>query len=352
MYSVDMAAQRFFRTLGHQFKIFRVLHGRKGPFYMNGGTLHRLTDTKPLLGYDSVVYWGDFSNNPLYAVEDFHLRELYYAGGRQEVRASVETWKQFCLLKGFNLGSRQILSISNNFQSASRVLAGLEPDSASEIAHLLGRFDAIFPRDPASTREVGSILRPDARALLREGIDAAVLNRPSGLSRHPRPRNTFVWFLHRSGLSAVDKHRLVSTVALATGLRPVHLTRWLKMNYLVWDWQFRRMVRQMEDAAFCLSDTYHCLINAMAKDVPVIGLGRQVNVQSGTLGDFKKRELFDMFDLGGQYVETPVDDLSADAIEHVIGKARSIVDGPDDHRLYGTLDRKADEYRQLLASVL
>ena len=351
MYSVDLAAQKFFRESGHKFNLYRALHGRYFPFLMNGSLLRCLQDREALKRADAIVYWGDFAQNPLYGTIDFHMRETRAGKRDQPLSDSVEKWKQFFLLKDFAREHRKVFSVSTNFQSANRILDSLEPESAAEIKQLLGQFDGIYPRDRESTREVREMVSSDWRADVRYGVDAAFLNREDGVQRQPVKPTTFTYMFHRSKITEAEENALVSAVAQATGLKPVHLADWVKLKFRKWDRQFASMTRELQNAAFNLSDTYHCLINAMINNTPTIGIGRAEAIQTSSVSEFKKRELFAMFDLSEYYFEFGSADLGPEVIEKVAALGKRIAKGEVDPDMYASVDQQTSQYREHLRSV-
>lgn len=186
------------------------------------------------------------------------------------------------------------------------------------------------------------------------GIDAAFLLRPESIVRR-RSKHAdsgyFCYFFARSDIENTDA--LVQQIASKTGLRAVRLRHWLSMVPWLSDWQYRQSLKTIRDARFVVSDTYHCCVNAMNIERPVIGLGRAECGQKGTLGDFKKAELFRMHDLSSLYCTVTSPNVSATEISEIMDKAHAIIDDPAQlTRNFATLRRQKAEYEALLLDTI
>jgi hypothetical protein len=311
MYSVDLAAVQLLTRIGVRPRLMRLhVNRRKLPYFVGGLRLRRLRDAGRLARHDRILYWGDFLNSPLYGTGDFRHYETY-VGRSDAPEAALENWKRFCLLKGVDQSDgHRALSVSQNMQSASHVLAGLPKAEREEIAALYSlNFDAIWPRDPASTIEVETILkdRTGRRPEVGVGVDAAFLVedhlvRPGAAG--PEPGRYFAYFLKRSRLE--DEDEVVARVQRATGLKGVPLTTWFSLDLRRGQRAFSELTTLVANSAFVVSDTYHCCINAMAMRRPVIGIGRREKCQTTTTSDYKKAVLFEMMGtIGSLYLGLP-----------------------------------------------
>ena len=193
------------------------------------------------------------------------------------------------------------ISVSNNFQTLPGAIAQRSPSEQAELRELYStRFRAIFPRDPASLDALQRQQTADATTETALGLDAAFL-----LDRHPEVRQdagigAFVTFFGRS----LKDHgnALIERAGAATGLEHMPLGKWFGIRPPLVDFKFDRMRRRLSRSAFVLTDTYHVAVNAMAEGAPVVGVGIRADSQVGTLGDFKKQQLFCMFGLDAHYV--------------------------------------------------
>ncbi len=353
MYSVDLAAMDYLRELGHRPRLYRVHWHRRGiqfPFVMNRTWLHRLQDQSAFARADAILYWGDFLNSPLYATDDFRRRESY-VGRSKELGPALERWKDLFLLRGFDKGARRAISVSNNFQSANAVLGTLPEADRDEIRSLLdANLDAIFPRDPVSTAEVERMLGPNPRPQIACGVDAAFLS-----PKPPAPAETapdFAWFFKRSKLSPAEHGSLLGAVEQETGLAPRYLGDWLRLHFWTWDREYRQLIENMRTARLLVTDTYHCCVNAMAMRKPVVGIGRKADAQTGTLGDYKKKILFEMFGLSDFYVEIGDEGFDEAATARVRAAARQALDRAGSEDLFAEVARQTEAYRTRLAQAL
>ena len=107
-----------------------------------------------------------------------------------------------------------------------------------------------------------------------------------------------------------------------TSLAPRYLGDWLRLHFWTWDREYRQLIESMRTSRLLVSDTYHCCVNAMAMGKPVVGIGREATRQTGTLGDYKKKILFDMFGLSDFYVEIGEEGFDAAAIARIRAAAR------------------------------
>ena len=242
-------------------------------------------------------------------------------GRSKELAPALEKWKELFLLRGFDKGARKAISVSNNFQSSNAVLETLPADDEDEIRALLdANLDAIFPRDPVSTAEVERMLGPNPRPQIACGVDAAFLSPKSAAPAETAPE--FTWFFKRSKLSEAERGALLGAVEQETSLAPRYLGDWLRLHFWTWDREYRQLIESMRTSRLLVSDTYHCCVNAMAMGKPVVGIGREATSQTGTLGDYKKKILFDMFGLSDFYVEIGEEGFDAAAIARIRAAAR------------------------------
>jgi len=352
MYSVDLAAIQFLKSLNFKFSLYRAhVYRRRLPVFIDGTRLKYLKNQKPFEKADVVLYWGDFINNPVYAIEDFRERE-FFSGRSTEKYDALEKWKELFLLKGFSAKEQKVLSVSNNFQSASSALRDVGNKNHQEIVELFNRnFDAIFPRDPESTTEMQNTLNSPVSPRIECGVDAAFLVQDHHVGKLPlelKPGGYFTYFFGRSQINNAD--RILSEVSKATGLKPICLNKWLSLSFRGWDKDFSEMTTLIYNSAFLLSDTYHCCVNALAMRRPVIGLGQSVAEQRGTLGDYKKKTLFSMFDLSDYYIEQSVEggDQMSKIVDHAKNYSRDNIIGS----YFDTVARKTEAYRTSLVNEL
>jgi len=313
MYSVDLAAEQFFGELG--LPATHVV--TQGPTRSGRMRFRLVRSPQELAAFGTVVYWGDFLNNPMWGERDYAGREV--KRGWSATREAA--WPQWCelYLDPWRLApATRVFAIGGCFLGAD----GPAPAGTAErFARFIRSAELVAPRDGRSLETVRR-LEPGGR--LEEGMDCA------WLLRHPPPPDRsgsryFVCFLGRT-LRGRDRGFL-DALARRTGLRPVWLD-WLNLDKprFVADWRFRQMQRRIAGAAFVVTDTYHLVINALNRGVPAVCLhdGSQ-SAQDGTLGDCKKVALLEQLGLPGLLVDvTTPDDLAgriAAAVEATAGPA-------------------------------
>lgn len=292
MYSVDSAAAAYFKDSGLEYRLFAAQRHSADHGSVAGQTIHFLQSMEELDDYPQIVYWGDFLNNPAYGNGDFCNRDLRY--GHSESRAqAIERWARLFTLKG-DRKSRRAVSVGNNFQHDFSAKAGTY---APGLRRLEDRFTAILPRDRHSFQNLSRSFSYAGMAKIMPGLDCAFLLPPVRQEK----RATFCYFFGRSGFS--QPAEMVRMLEAKTGLRGINLVHWLRLDDRRSEAQFQEFRSEIAAAQFVLTDTYHLCINSFTLKTPVIGLGKCAARQTGTLGDFKKRTLFEMIAMEHSYFE-------------------------------------------------
>lgn len=355
MYSVDLAAQQFFEDIGVSARFIETqrhrLWNKRGP--LGGFRTFFLRNARELIEADVLVYWGDFLNNPLYGSNDFLLRDLGFRHSKNAREAFVK-WMELFLLRGIGRGATRVVAASGNFQDCGTVLSTYPQEEQDVIAACFRQnFSAIYPRDPASTRALLTAIPDAAQGEVATGLDAAFLFSPErafpALSSVKENR-TFCFFFGRSELAGTDA--LIAQLARETGLRPVELTLWHKLSRRRARKEFMQMLQAMRAAAFTITDTYHCAINAMTLARPVLCLGRAPSGELTTLNEQKKRTLFEMLGLGAHYVESPTAQIVSEQMAQVSELAVAFAARPDPQEIYGDLRLQTDQYRDRLKNAI
>jgi len=300
MYSVDLAAKEFFSQLGVDFTIFvaqakkknisRILPGLQAYRLQFGQLRHSLLRSiDELNSFSHIVYWGDFLNNPRYGRADFAPRDVSCGLAKSEEEAWLRWGRLFALTDGAPSG--RVMSVGGNFQHP------LDAAEAETLRTFLSKADCVLPRDPYSLKNIAPLASPSTK--LAGGIDCAFL-----LSNHDQFVEEGKYFCYEFGRSALpDTEALVRSVEAATGLNGIRLADWLNLRYKSADAVFWRQKAVISSAQFILTDIYHLSINALNSGVPVFCLGEPSGAQTGTLGDFKKKVLFEMLTLDDHYYE-------------------------------------------------
>lgn len=360
MYSVDQSARAFLSDRDCDVDLF-VAHARcdRPARIANRLRLYRLTrpqvtahgmryrlyfDPAQLSGYSHVVYWGDFTNNPVYGDRDFTNWDRRFTYSRTRP-AAMARWKSLYALTGGKPAAR-VVSAGQNFQNDYRACG---QDFGDVFAALGAHFDHILPRDPYSVTNLSGMLGPQARVRVEQGLDCAFLLQSDAA---PADTGTFCHHFARSGFD--DVAGLVRSVEAATGLRAVHLDKWFRLPDATAAADFAAMRQAILGARFVLTDTYHVCVNALTLGVPTYCLGRATAVQIGTLGDFKKKVLFDMMGAQAFYFEHGADVAEADFFDGVaqtIGTGKHLesdVFGP----VRATVRQRTADFRSRLDAIL
>lgn len=303
MYSVDLAASQYLKKLGKNFTMFtsqykRRLQGR------SWGKLkfERLRSASQLKDYQTVLYWGDFVNNPAYGRGDYSWRDVHY-GLSADSESAFKKWKELFLLDGVEKPPR-VFSISNNFQTLDDYASADNGEEVDSIRRLMkANFDGFYPRDSLSSDRLREFFAPQ-EVSVSTAVDAAFLLDPEELypdliSIQETP--SFAYFFARSGMTDVSS--ALRKVKEATGCRPMKIDNWLSMGRIRADATYHKALKTMKASSFVVSDTYHVLVNALNLGKKVIGVGAVSNRQEGTCGCYKKKVLLEEFGLGAYWCE-------------------------------------------------
>ena len=345
MLSVDLAAEDFFRNIGVEFQFFRS-HTRNNQSveYFAGQTFFLLQDLNHLKNYDIIIYWGDFINSLTYGLEDFFVLDKRH-GITNDPSVSFERWKRIYLLKDYYRGSQRVISVSNNFQGMASAYAQISQTEKNEINQLYEEnFDAIFPRDYISTQILLECSPRAAGGNVRTGVDAAfLLDVQSLLPPYFRlkSRRTFSFFFGRSELTGITL--LLCSSMYFSRTAPIKVDGWFDIRPdLCGRQQLSRLFGQIGQSRFVITDTYHLCVNTINLGVPVVGIGRQAEEQVGSVGDYKKQTLFQMFDYEKNYISLKGKRVTAEyrsAIRNIISQIYSeITDPAPQETLYKMLD--------------
>jgi hypothetical protein len=299
MFSVDLAAKNFFTSRNADFSLFIPQFSRlKNSEFSDYLSLASASD---LDGYTHVVYWGDFLNNPVYGRANYSKRAVKWGINIDEAEAFQEWQALFAPTDPFP--GVKYVSAGCNFQHDFCT----RKTRFKHVFEAIGSsFSHIYPRDPVGVQSLSTMLGYKNMLKVRQGIDCAFLQ------AKPRDNivnsNFFAYFFGRSKLGDVSS--LIQQVETKTGLRGVELKNWLRLGAKgtgSWQKNFDSMKDEIGMSQFVLTDAYHLCINSIHSSRPVVCIGRIASEQRGTLGDFKKKILFQMFDLDPFYLEISKD---------------------------------------------
>jgi hypothetical protein len=249
MYSVDLAAQQFFRAVGVPF----VLCRSQGDTSWGELQYHRFREWGELSGFDAVVYWGDWQTHPKYGVEDYPRAEGKYEGNRFTDDA-VRRWRSIYQLTAARPEDRRpMLTVGCSFIGLEEALG--DPATREAFSTYVDRSNLIIPRDPSSY-EALTRLFPDTGKIVAGGLDPALLAEPP---RHAEPlkrSGTFAYCFDRE--LRFSERQITDLVQKLSGARPVRV-----------DWNKRRFPKRLKHkdfianiqtiagTDFCLTDLYH-----------------------------------------------------------------------------------------------
>lgn len=298
MYSVDLAVDPVLRGLGWSPRP----HVSQNRTRVGRLRFELLRDPRQLQGHQALVYWGDFQNNALWALESYVDRERRLHGVRDPAEA-LANWQSLYLPDPAQLpDDLRVVAAGGCFLGLQGALRE-RPELAQASARFLQRCDAVIVRDTGSQRAVqrlGQACDLEPRGL-QLGFDCA------SLADWPAPsRWRGGWFAHAfgRGLPPDDAARLVAEVERTTGLRGLAID-WLiqRRPRRLSDLGFRWHRRLMRHARFCLTDTYHFALNAMGLGSLPIMVGRAAGPSHSTLNEAKKQILYAMVRLGAARLE-------------------------------------------------
>lgn len=348
MYSVDLSAFRLFESLGLPVDYF-VASGAspQGLFKSGQVPIYRISEAASLRPYDNVVYWGDFTTSPHYALDDLHGQLKNHDGPISLVEA-FSYWMDIFLMRDKRRAGQRLFSFCQNFQTLG--LTSTRADYG-KLDKLYGRFTLIMPRDTVSTGELAKAFPSIPSQAIRQGCDAAFLL-PDGMApasgARPSSDNRKVGlFLHRS---RIDNKEALLSETLRRGYEPVALTEWMQLPRNRCHENFLSLSARISSCTAIVTDTYHLAVNAIRLGTAVVVLGANDTAQTSTVSDFKKRVM--LRDLGSEDLYVPIDDgrllpeqISA-IVDRIDASAREI------HPVHARAAAAADEMREAIRQAM
>jgi hypothetical protein len=304
MYSVDLAAEQFLQRHGYSTRLIRT-QAKRTWLKPRFGRQHfeLIRNSKLLFETDILVYWGDFTTNLLYGLNDFARRDLAFGYNKTQT-AAFESWAQLFLPERANK-STAVYSIGQNFHSVEKSLKSLSEDAREKIEERYrSSFDAILPRDDISFQSLNNLNLGKSGVKISQGLDPALLIDHYALYpelRRVKQSATFAYVFGRSDFLQIPE--LLHELEHRSGLKGINLPSWHDLDSFAADRKMRRMLETIAGAKFVLTDTYHCAINAMGIGKPVFCMGLNQATQSSTVGEPKKGILFQMMGLMENYFE-------------------------------------------------
>ena len=169
MYSVDLGARHFFDRLGLAHDLFVTQKQSR-----LGVLRHRLVRSlDELRGYDTIVYWGDFLNNPMWGQADYALRDIK-RHGVEGLSQAYKSWQRLYLPDERTLpASTRVLALGGCFIGMEAALA--DTSVSESLRRFVQRSEAVIVRDPASFGRLSAATQADSH--VRLGFDCASLMR-------------------------------------------------------------------------------------------------------------------------------------------------------------------------------
>jgi hypothetical protein len=353
MYSVDLAAKYFLDQLGADFTLFVTQQKNIDTPSVKIGKLRyeSLRSLEQLEDYSTIIYWGDFLNNPTYGLEDFAEREVYL-GYTKSKSTGYKNWLKLCMLDNYN-SEKTVLSVSNNFQTISSFIFPENQQNIEKISSIYeNRFDFISPRDSYSMKLLKSHFPNAAIKKTYEGIDASFLLNQTAIYPELKTiskNKTFAFYFKRSKIKGL--YPLLFKIWLKTGYRPVPICSWLRMSRSNPDYTYVKALKKMKAAEFVLSDTYHCLVNSINLETKTIGIGLKAESQGNTCGDFKKKILFSDINLLENYIEFEKK-VCRESEDELFSRLEQILLATNLDKMYNLLDTKRQAYSKKLENLL
>lgn len=344
MYTVDLSAFRVFESLGLPVDYFAASGARPGSLFKSGQVpIYRISDAGTLRAYDNVVYWGDFTTSPYYAVDDLCVQLNSYEGPVSRHDAFLY-WIDIFLLRQAKRPDQRLFSFCQNFQTLS---VSAPKVNFEALRPLYERFSRIMPRDTVSTGEIAKHFPSVPAEILHQGCDAAFLL-PDGTAtpRDGGSRKVGV-FLERSKIE--NKQELMHAIA-RQGYEPISLGQWLALPRNRFHENFLHLTASIAGCACVVTDTYHLAVNAIRIGTTPIVLGADEDAQTSTVSDFKKRVM--LRDLDAEDLYVPIKDarLSEEQMARMIDRVAELADGhhPVHARSQAAANKMQGEIRQAL----
>jgi hypothetical protein len=336
MHSVDLAAQAFFSAHCRDFDLIKFTGHRR-----IGSLRYRIIQSfEELARYDTIVFWGDFQQNPVWGMKNFGPRHA--RKNRTTEAEGFLRWKQLCLFKDQALKpSQRLFSVGTCFLGACAILK--DPAAVSEYGSLLARFHAIVPRDQGSIAELQAL----GLTNVTPGFDCATLP-----NRDPAPMVSKACFGYAFGRTFTPEQgeRVARRIEELTGHQAIPI-RWLLKKYAFkfCDFRHTRTLQAICRVQCVVTDIYHLTINTLNLNRDVICVGHGKEDFLDTCDDYKKAILLRMAELEGRYVEVPTG--AKDRVTQVATRVSALLDQRP-AASFDTFNRHRSDFRAHLQHLL
>lgn len=346
MYSVDLSAFRLFESWGVTVDYFVASGGRTNSLFKSGQVpIYRISDAGPLIRYDRVVYWGDFTTSPYYALDDFES-QLNSHDGPLSKNEVFRTWLDIFLMRGRNISETRMFSFAQNFQTLGAVSDRL---NLASLGSLYERFTSIMPRDSVSTRELRTYFPSLPADIVTQGCDAAFLlpDQFTGPSeRKPKQIGLFL------GRTKIENRQDMIAELVRRGYNPVLLSQWLALPRNRFHENFLNLCTRIRDSVCVLTDTYHLAVNAIRIGTTPVVIGADEDAQISTVSDYKKRVMLRDLDSEDLYMALPGKFLSPELITQIADRVDAVVGAENPHPVHERSRQAAEAARSTFKAAL
>lgn len=336
MYSVDLAAHHFFGQLNQAFTpIVTQRRTRVGRL-----SFELVRDPAQLGAFDTLVYWGDFLNNPMWGAGDYGPREI----SRHRARDAAQAWADWLALY---LQAKQRHPHLRVYALGGCFLGADDPSLAharDALREFVVTAELVAPRDPRSFEFLRSLA---PQGPLIQGMDNAWLL-PFDPAPGPATPGHFVHFFGRT-LRRAPK-AFIDDISRTTGLRPVRVDwmNWRRPRFVA-HWNFMRMHRAIASARFVVTDAYHLVINSLNRRVPVVCLyDAEQSASDGSCADAKKRILMEQLGLQAWLVDVQ----AGEPLDQRVLQSLQQLSDADAETAWEGIDQRRAAYRSVLSSAL
>ena len=358
MYTVDRAIIELFGEKNHNVSIFCAHPPFKMGYYkfkkvgINIGLKKEWSEgkvTKKSYGnpqqlneFERIVFWGDFTLNPEYCVNDFADYDVRF-GISADRGEAIKRWRNIFSTRNFS--GPEIITFGQNFLHETLSYGN---EFFGDVKYMLSGTSLALPRDSKSTENIKSLGVENCTVI--QACDPAMLKI---LKHEPRrEKDFFVYYFSRSILKNADE--LISSVSKKLNLEARELKNWNRANEDYED-RWKNLSDLIKESRFLITDTYHCAVNAISLHKIPLVISNPSASQSGTLGDFKKKVLLEDCRLSDYHFESDeANCISTGTIEATIGAARELLHGDSAERntLLKTANKVANNSRQILFEFL
>jgi len=364
MYSVDLSAFKYFKALGIAADFYvPYFHPKLATHGYGSLKVKPYTNSEQLKDYKTVVFWGDFTTNPQYGLEDFPnhikclnevksifrpqyiIRKLIIKVLGLHYRASFDEWKNLYLLADQKKDGRKFISIGQNFQSLHVVDKKIDFSTLKEYYQ---RFDAIYPRDSVSLQELQKYFPEAGAGNLHLGMDTAFLLGEASIPPtrvNSSKKYRVGHFFHRSDFTNTGE--LLSRLE-NMGVELVEIKGWISLPMGREHEYFLQLIEQIKSCDLVISDTYHLLINSLREGTTPFGMGVKSDTQLTTLSDFKKKVLFHDLNAEDLYVESSSKNLSESEIGIIQDSIIQILNRKSKHDVHEKFISKVTKIKSCL----